>query len=147
MGQQTVSVKDRIMNIFGFAGHMDSVTTPYICYCSKNCHRQNVNKYAWLCSNKTLYAKTDVGPDLAYRSQFANSHFRWLYKVITIKNWLIKNFCCCLVANLCLTLLWPHGLQAPLSMGFSRQEYWNGLLFPSLGDFPTQGLNLCLLNW
>ena len=28
MGQQTVSVKDQIMNIFGFAGHMASVTTP-----------------------------------------------------------------------------------------------------------------------
>ena len=31
--------------------------------------------------------------------------------------------------------LWPHGLyQAPLSMGFSRQECWSGLLFPYLGD-------------
>ena len=26
--------------------------------------------------------------------------------------------------------------QAPLSMGFSRQEYWNGLPFPSPGDLP-----------
>ena len=26
--------------------------------------------------------------------------------------------------------------QAPLSMGFSRQEYWSGLPFPSLGDLP-----------
>ena len=26
--------------------------------------------------------------------------------------------------------------QAPLSMGFSRQEYWSGLPFPSPGDFP-----------
>ena len=36
-------------------------------------------------------------------------------------------------------LLWPYGLiacQAPLSMGFSRQEYWNGLPFPSPGDLP-----------
>ena len=28
-------------------------------------------------------------------------------------------------------------LQAPLSMGFSRQEYWNGLPFPSPGDLPN----------
>ena len=28
-------------------------------------------------------------------------------------------------------------------MGFARQEYWSGLLFPS----PTQGLNLCFLHW
>ena len=31
--------------------------------------------------------------------------------------------------------------QAPLSMGFSRQEYWSGLPFPSPGQLPTQGLN------
>ena len=35
----------------------------------------------------------------------------------------------------------PHGHQAPLSMGFSRQEYWSGLPFLSTGNFPTQGLN------
>ena len=36
--------------------------------------------------------------------------------------------------------LGPYGLasQAPLSMGFSRQEYWSGLAFPSPGVFQTQ---------
>ena len=34
--------------------------------------------------------------------------------------------------------------QAPLSMGFSRQEYWSGLSFPSLGIFSTQGSNRSL---
>ena len=29
--------------------------------------------------------------------------------------------------------------QAPLSMGFSRQEYWSGLPFPSPGDLPNPG--------
>ena len=29
---------------------------------------------------------------------------------------------------------WTIARQAPLSMGFSRQEYWSGLPFPSLGD-------------
>ena len=37
--------------------------------------------------------------------------------------------------------------QAPLSMGFSRQEDWNGLPFPPPGFFPTQGSNLHLLHW
>ena len=32
--------------------------------------------------------------------------------------------------------LWTVALQAPLSMGFSSQEYWSGLLFPSPGDLP-----------
>ena len=30
--------------------------------------------------------------------------------------------------------------QAPLSMGFSRHEYWRWLLFPSPGDFPNAGI-------
>ena len=36
----------------------------------------------------------------------------------------------------------PHGLQpaTPLSMGFSRQEYWRGLPFPSPGDLPDSGM-------
>ena len=29
---------------------------------------------------------------------------------------------------------WAVALQAPLSMGFPRQEYWSGLLFPPPGD-------------
>ena len=35
--------------------------------------------------------------------------------------------------------------QAPLSMGFSRQEYWSGLPFPSQEIFPTQQSNPHLL--
>ena len=34
---------------------------------------------------------------------------------------------------------WASAHQAPLSMGFPRQEYWNGLLFPSPGDIPDPG--------
>ena len=30
--------------------------------------------------------------------------------------------------------------QAPLSMGFSRQKYWSGVLFPSSGDLPDPGI-------
>ena len=36
--------------------------------------------------------------------------------------------------------LWTVALQAPLCMGFSRQEYWSGLPFPSPGDFPHPGI-------
>ena len=35
---------------------------------------------------------------------------------------------------------WTVGRQAPLSMGFSRQEYWNGLPCLSPGDFPHPGI-------
>ena len=36
--------------------------------------------------------------------------------------------------------LWTVAPQAPLSMGFSRQEYWSGLPFPSPGDLPDPGI-------
>ena len=35
---------------------------------------------------------------------------------------------------------WTVAHQAPLSMGFSRQEYWSGLPFPSAGDLPNPGI-------
>ena len=35
---------------------------------------------------------------------------------------------------------WTGAYQAPLSMGFSRQEYWSGLPFPSPGDLPNSGI-------
>ena len=34
---------------------------------------------------------------------------------------------------------WTVARQAPLSMEFSRQEYWSGLPFPSPGDLPNSG--------
>ena len=46
------------------------------------------------------------------------------------------------VAQSCPTLvtLWTVACQAPLSMRFSRQEYWSGLPFPSPGDLPDPGI-------
>ena len=45
--------------------------------------------------------------------------------------------CACLFAT-----PWTVTLQAPLSMGFSRQEYWNGLQFSYPGDLPDPGIKL-----
>ena len=36
--------------------------------------------------------------------------------------------------------LWTIDHQAPLSMAFSRQEYWSGLPFPPPGDLPSPGI-------
>ena len=46
--------------------------------------------------------------------------------------------------------LWTVAHQAPVSMGFSWQEYWSGLPFSSPGDLPHPGvkpMSLCLLHW
>ena len=47
-----------------------------------------------------------------------------------------------LVAKSCLSLVtsWTVACQDPLSMGFSRQEYWSGWPFPSPGDLPDPGI-------
>ena len=51
--------------------------------------------------------------------------------------------CCgCLVPH-CVQLFatpWTVACQAPLSMGFPRQDYWSGLPFPSPGDLPDPGI-------
>ena len=49
--------------------------------------------------------------------------------------------CVCVISHVWLFLTpravaWP----TPLSMGFSRQEYWSALLFPSPGDLPNTGI-------
>ena len=52
--------------------------------------------------------------------------------------------CVCVLSHFSLVRLfataWTVALQAPLSMGFSRQEYWNGLPFLPLGDLPDPGI-------
>ena len=47
-----------------------------------------------------------------------------------------------------LASLWTTAYQAPLSMGFSRQEYWSGLSFPSPGDLPNPGIfqKYCIIS-
>ena len=47
-----------------------------------------------------------------------------------------------LVAKSCLTLAtpWTVACQAPLSLGFSRQEHWSGLPCPPPGDLPNSGI-------
>ena len=57
---------------------------------------------------------------------------------------MLKSECAalCLVTQSCPTLCNPMDCvahQAPLSMGFFRQEYWSGLPYPSPGDLPNPG--------
>ena len=65
--------------------------------------------------------------------------------------------CVCVCAHnkslqFCLTLCDHMDCRppGPLSMGFSRHDYWSGLPFPPLGDLPSQWLNtqlLSLIHW
>ena len=47
----------------------------------------------------------------------------------------------CILSHACVfATLWTEACQTPLFMGFSRQEYWSGLLFLIPGDLPDPGI-------
>ena len=71
----------------------------------------------------------------------------WLHQVMTLLSIdVIMYLCACMFSHIRLFVIpWNVSRQVPLSMGFSRQEYWSGLPFPSSGVFTTQGQNLHLL--
>ena len=48
---------------------------------------------------------------------------------------------CSVLSDSCVTP-WTVPRQAPLSMGFPREEYWSGLPFPPPGDLPNPGIQL-----
>ena len=48
--------------------------------------------------------------------------------------------CACSVMSDSFETPWTVACQVPLSMEFSRQGYWSGLRFPSLGDLPNSGI-------
>ena len=69
-----------------------------------------------------------------------------------MKKIVFQGTCACQVTSVVFDSSQPYDYahQAPLSLGFSRQEYWSGLPCPPPRDFPTQGSNphvVCLLHW
>ena len=71
-----------------------------------------------------------------------------VHKVIPILSTFNLVVCVCLCVFSCVRLytLWTIACQAPLSMEFSRQEYWIGLPFPSPWCLPNPGSNSSLLH-
>ena len=86
--------------------------------------RSVVQKSGRTCMNGfTVYQK----PKMELFSRF-NSYLKERKKVKSLSHvWLLAT-------------LWTVAHQAPPSMGFSRQEYWSGLPFPSPGDLPDPGI-------
>ena len=55
--------------------------------------------------------------------------------------------CVCVLSLVCLLATpWTVTCQTPLSMEFSRQEYWNGLPFPTPGNLPDPRIKLSSLK-
>ena len=80
---------------------------------------------------------------------WGSRHFLWSFSVlrqqyysVTLRRWGLPSEVNVKLLS-CVQLFatpWTVARQAPLSMGFSRQEYWSGLPFPSPGDLPNPGI-------
>ena len=123
------------------------ITTEWSCYQAiplPGIHPQIIKTLIW----KYMYSPLLVHCRVIYNSQYMET------PEVLITKWMDKNvwYLCNRIlishkkerdsAKSCPTLetLWTVALQPPLSMGFSRQEYWSGLPLPSPGDLPDPGI-------
>ena len=82
--------------------------------------KQNKRKHNWSISyNVLLVLDVQKSQSVTYTHVCVLSHFSHVLLFVTL--WIVTH-------------------QAPLSRGFSRQEYWSGLPSPSPGDLPDQGI-------
>ena len=80
-------------------------------------------------------------PKVSVLSSRANTNMH--ISQVTALKFFIVVFCLSVKLLSCVRLFttpWTVTYQAPLSMGFSRQQYWSGLPFPSPGDLPDPGI-------
>ena len=103
----------------------------------------------WQFSSLTLFLKTLAHWKILVR-YFVDSLSIWVCLVFFL--WLDFRVCACVLNQLSVcSSLRPYGtVQALLSMGFSRQEYWGGLPCSPPRDLPDPGIKpcfSCLLHW
>ena len=78
---------------------------------------------------------------LEYQSTGMNSHGSAWVSSVSCLGIKLNHVCACVLSRIWLfAALWTVAHQTPLSMEFSRQEYWSGLSFPSPGDLPNPGI-------
>ena len=76
------------------------------------------------------------GPIAVLRKTFSTTFFKVILLLLLLSRFsLVQLF----------VIPWTIAHQAPLSMGFPKQEYWSGLPFPSPEDFPDPGIKLMSL--
>ena len=81
---------------------------------------------------------------------FSGYHLNLEVNAVIIFPFLIATMSACMLSHFSQVQLfvtsWTVAHHAPLSMGFSRQEYWSGLPFPSPGDLPNLGIEHTFLT-
>ena len=141
-----------------------TLTGPYMCAqsCPTLCDPHGLQPTRLLCPWNFPGKNTGVGSHSLLQgillTQESNPGLRHCRQILcrlshqASQLWYYTNYSICACVFSCVLLFvtpWTVACQVSLSMGFSRREYWSGLLFPSPGD-PTHGLNPslpCLLHW
>ena len=101
--------------------------------------RKNGENISWASELTSSYMWSVTA---CWKMNLLNLHLKKRAKYI---KWII-NECLCVCMLSCFgfvqlfATLWTVAHRAPLSMGFSRQEYWNGLFCPPPGDLPDSGI-------
>ena len=119
-------------------------------------NHESVLHFHFFFISRTLYKWTQTAYNLlhtAWSLPFSIILWRFIQVAACINSTFL--FMCMLscFSLVCLTLWDLMACQAPLSMGFSRQEYWSGLPCPPLGDLPNPRIEpgflhlLHLLHW
>ena len=96
--------------------------------------------------SKTLYMQ---GPSTGYKTGRSPAQGHW-EQVFSPFRWRWHTSWCYIMLRVCVlshfshvrffAIPWTVACQAPLSMGCSRQEYWDGLPCPPPGDLPDPGI-------
>ena len=87
-------------------------------------------------------------PFFFYYEHLEGKEHTYEYKILLLYQ-SPEDLACVLSLFSCVQLFatpWTVALQAPLSTGFSRQEYWSGLPFPSPGDLPDPEIELTSIS-
>ena len=90
-----------------------------------------------------------------FKSEFIFYCLKHIHHIISMILVSLSEKCVCVCVSVCVcsvvsnsfATLWIVACQTPLSMGFSRQDYWSGLPFPSLGDVPDPGIESTSLTF
>ena len=104
--------------------------------------------HPWICSLRLVSSPGGLVAAISFSSSFCSLSVWFMIWLVAFMAPLCMHACvlsCFSHVQLFVTP-WTAAHQAPLSVEFPRQEYWRGLPFPSPGDLPNQGSNLCLLH-
>ena len=86
--------------------------------------------------NKMPFIATWMNLEIGMLSEISQTERETSYAVTFVRSCILIHFSCVWL----FATLWTVALQAPLSMGFSRQEYWSALPCPPPGYFPDLGI-------